>query len=62
MILLGKYLGEDFQDVGLGEEFSEFTPKAWSIEGNIAKLGISKLKRFVRKDPCKRVKGIVYDK
>lgn len=36
--LLGKNIGESLQDLALGKDFSDLTPKAWSIKGKVEKL------------------------
>lgn len=45
--LLENKTGENIWDLGLGKEFFDFTPKAWSIQGKIDKFDLGKIKNFI---------------
>ena len=50
-------MGENLQDLGVGKEFLDLTPKAQPIKGKSDKLGIIKSKGFCFvKDLIKRMK------
>lgn len=43
-------IGENLGNLGLGNDFSEATPKSWSLKGNIDKLDFTKSKNFSAKE------------
>ena len=50
-------IGENIQNLGLGEEFLDMKPKARFIKGKLDKLDFIKIKNFCSvKDPVKTMK------
>ena len=50
MKLLKDNIGENLDDLGYGNDFSDTTPKSWSMKERIDKLDFIKIKNFFQEN------------